>query len=208
LLIIACLAAYQLNKQFLPPYLKFLQYLLLVALIFEIADEILTHYEINTHFLDHLYQPIELTLLSILYVFAVDQDSFRKALRVILPSTVVMMLIWSFKVEGILNANTGSFLLGSIVITVYAIVYKYRLFTSPPTKESLLVNPFFWINTANLFFYCGTFFQMGLHDYIRKSNPVLADELFVINHGLNYVLHILYLTGFLCKRIFILYSSL
>lgn len=202
------MVAYQLNKQFLPPYLKYLQYLLLVSLIFEVSDEVMTHFGVNTHPLDHLYQPLELSLLSIIYFFAIDVRPFRQAVKVTMPIALFTMLFWSVGIEGIYNVNTGSFLLGSIIVIVYAIVYKYRLFTQPPTKESLLVNPFFWINTANLFFYCGTFFQMGLHDYIRKSNPTLADELFVINHGLNYVLHILYLTGFLCKRIFTFYSSL
>jgi hypothetical protein len=113
--------------------------------------------------------------------------------------------IW---VEGIFNPNTASFIIGSILIILYSILYKYQLFTSPPTKESLLINPFFWINTANLFFYCGTFFQMGLDSYIRKGNAALADQLHIIIYGLNYMLHLLYLIGFLCKRIFKSYSSL
>ena len=168
----------------------------------------MTLYGINSNFLDHFYQPIELIFWAIIYYNVIDSHSFRRILKVVVPLTVVISLFWSVQIEGISNVNTGSFIIGSVQIIVAAVLYKYRLFTLPPSKESLLVNSFFWINTGNLFFYCGTFFQMGLHDYISKTNSVLADQLFVINHGLNYMLHILYLTGFLCNRIFRLYSSL
>ena len=165
-------------------------------------------YEINYHPLDHLYQPIELIFLSILYYHAVNSHSLRKAIKILVPLAILISIAWSVQVEGVLNINTGSFIIGSTLVIVYSIFYKYQLFTSPPTKESLVVNPFFWINTGNLFFYCGTFFQMGLHNYISKTNAALADQLFVINHGLNYTLYILYLIGILCKRIFKSYSSL
>jgi len=208
LLIIACLVVYQLNKQSLPSYLQYIQILLAIALVFEVSAEILRHYNINHYFLDHLYQPIELVLLSTVYYHAIDNKSVRKTIKLIVLLYVFASIILSVWVEGIANPNTGSFIIGSTLIIFYSILYKYQLFTLPPTKESLLVNPFFWINTANLFFYCGTFFQMGLDSYIRKENATLADQLHVINHGLNYTLYILYLTGFLCKRIFKSYSSL
>jgi hypothetical protein len=208
LLIIACLVAYQLNKQSLPAYLRYLQYLLAIALIFEVSAEILSLYDINSYFLDHFYQPIELIFLSTLYYHAIDNKTFRKTIRAVVLLALIVSIVLSIWVEGIFNPNTASFIIGSTLIILYSILYKYQLFTSPPTKESLLINPFFWINTANLFFYCGTFFQMGLDSYIRKGNAALADQLHIIIYGLNYMLHILYLIGFLCKRIFKSYSSL
>jgi hypothetical protein len=206
LLIIACLVAYQLNKQSLPSYLRYLQYLLAIALFFEVGSEILTVRNINSNFIDHLYQPIELILLSALYYHALNKNSHMTIIRLGVPVALSASLILSVWIEGIFNPNTASFIIGSIFIILYSVLYKYQLFASPPTKESLLVNPIFWINTANLFFYCGTFFQMGLDSYIRKGNASLADELHIINHGLNYMLYVLYLIGFLCKRIFKPYS--
>ena len=208
LLIIACLVAYQLNKLSLPFYLRYLQFLLAIGLVFEVSSEILALHNINTNFLDHLYQPIELVFLSVIYYHAIGKRSIRKMIGIVVPITVMISIISSVWLEGVENPNTASFIVGSTLIVILSIIYKYQLFTSPPTRESLLANPFFWINTANLFFYCGTFFQMGLDSYIRKGNAVLADQLHIINHGLNYMLYVLYLIGLLCKMIFRSYSSL
>ena len=90
----------------------------------------------------------------------------------------------------------------SIIVIFYGLRYIYQLYDSPPETSSLLTVPFFWINTGNLFFYCGTFFQMGLNSYIDSLDSNLAADLQIINKALNYTLYIFYFIGFTCRKIF------
>src|SRR5687767_14610849 len=143
-----------------------------IVLLFEIAGAVLRHYNINNNILDHLYQPIEFTLLSVIYYHAISHRTFRKLIKFIVGIFILVSVLSSVWVEGIFAPNTISFIIGSTFIIFYSIVFMFQLYTLPPTAESLLVNPFFWINTAHLFFYCGTFFQMGLDSYLRKQNEI------------------------------------
>jgi len=59
--------------------------------------------------------------------------------------------------------------------------------------------PEFWVCTGILFFFAGTFFQMGLHSFLFRTNRELANRLYVINHLLNILLYGLLTVGFLCK---------
>lgn len=199
-IVFACLVSYLLNRQAFPSYFKNFSYLFVAIIIFELAGLLLP--EKHNNLLDHIYQPIEITLLSIIYWHIIESKEMKK---VVLYSTTIYWLFCAFSsllLEGIYSQNTLSFISGSVIIAFYSLCYVYQLYSQPPKAESLLVNTFFWINTAHLFFYYGTFFQMGLDAYIKDRDAALARKLEVINFALNYTLYILYLIGFLCKKIF------
>jgi hypothetical protein len=201
-IVIACLVTYWLNRQSLPAYFKYFQYLFTAILFVEVGEIVLNHYRINSNFLDHLYQPVEFTLISLIYRQAIRTPKFDNLVKYLLFFFWIVSVFASVVIEGIFSRNTISFILGSTLVIFYSIYYIFQLYTQPPTRESLLANPFFWINTAHLFFYGGTFLQMGMDSYLMKRDILLAQQLHVINYALNYTLYLLYLLGFVCRRIF------
>jgi len=199
-IIAACLNINYLNRLHLPPFFKYFNFLFIVVIVFEILGEILKYYGLANYFLDHLYQPIELTILSIIYKRAIRSYPFQKIIIFIIVLFWFVSLYYSFNVEGVENENKFSFFLGSFIVIFYSYRYIFELYTDPPAKGSLLNNPFFWIVTANLFYYYGIYFYMGLRNFITDES--MRDKLKIINMSLNYALYILYLIGFSCRKIF------
>lgn len=194
--------AYLLNKQSFPSYFINFLYLFIVVIVFELAALVLENAGVNHNFLDHLYQPLEISLLSGVYYHVVPDPRFKRIVIIAVPAFWIFAAYASIVLEGIGEPNTISFVAGSIIIIFYSMVYVVQLFTTPPLQDNLLSIPFFWINTGHLFFYFGTFFQMGMDSYIRSVDLALANKLVVINYALNFTLYLLYLNGFLCRKVF------
>lgn len=202
LLLIACLTTLLLNRQSLPSYFGYFVYLLLIVIVFEVVGQALSLEHINANFLDHAYQPLEVTILSLVYARVIMSVTFRRLVAFIVPAFWAFAAFSTFDLEGLASINTASFIGSTLVISFYALVYVFQLYKLPPSSESLLTVPFFWINTGHLFFYFGTFFQMGMDSYIRQADRALAERLVVINHALNFALYLLYLIGFSCRKVF------
>jgi hypothetical protein len=199
LLLFGCLVAYFVNRKNLPASFLNLAMLLIVAIGFELIKQFQWGVNQNLHFLDHLYQPIEFTLLSSVYYHTFNNPFFKKTIIVFITVFLVFAFIASVFIEGIGQENTASFLLESFLLVVLSCLYIFELFEKP-LFDNLLKIPFFWINTGILFYCAGTFFQMGLHSYFTARNPKLAEQLRLISHILNYFLYANFLTGFLCRR--------
>lgn len=198
-IVFACLIANHLNKQILPPYFRYFQYLFITIIIFEITGEILKQADLNNYFLDHLYQPLELTIFSLIYRSAIERASFKRLTTFIIIIFWCVAAFYSVIVEGLFDENRTSFFLGSFIVIFYSYRYIYQVYAEKPEQTSLLANPFFWIVTANLFYYNGIYFYMGLRNFIEDEET--RKNLRIINMGLNYSLYVLYLIGFLCKKI-------
>ncbi|UII32786.1 hypothetical protein LVD17_07055 [Fulvivirga ulvae] len=201
ILIIACLVACTTNRQYLLATYRYFQILFIAVLLFELSGLAIEREYNNV--IDHFYQPLEFILITLIYKNILRNKVLNRYWLVIVPLFLITSFYLSIFIEGLHMPNTYSFLLGSTIIVLYALIYVYELYANPPEHSSLFTNPYFWINTGNLFFYCGTFFQMGLSAYIARDNETLAKELSIIIKLLNYALYSLYLIGFLCKKIFL-----
>jgi hypothetical protein len=199
LLVLACLIAYLQNKQGLPIFFKYFQYLLTFILIFEYSQENFNLPQKISFLLDHIYEPIEFTLLSLIYNKAIHNKKIKKFIFINIFIYILIAFVFSGIIEGVGNVNTFSFLISSTLLILYSIFYFYELFLRPQLEDSLFKTPFFWINTGTLFYCGGTFFQMGIHSYLLSNNSSLADSLKVISQFFNYLLYTLYLIGFLCR---------
>jgi len=188
------------NRRQLGDFSKYMTILLGMVLLFESFDYIIKVEHAN--FLNHIYQPIEFTLMVLIYGRVLDYGWFRK---VMIPMIVIfwsLSIYLSIFVEGIENDNALSFVMGNFCIVIFAIIFHFQLLSNPSKEERLFRHPFFWINTAHLFFYLGTFFQMGFNAYLYERVPEVANSLMIINYVLNLSLYSLYLVGFTCKQIF------
>lgn len=216
-LIISCLLAYRIGRKYLPPYFSYFQYLFAAAVIFDLSGEILKDMHINNYFLDHFYQIIELTILSVIFWHAIENDEFRHIISVTTILAVLLSLVLSVGIEGVGNKNRLSLFLSSALIILYSLRYLRYLNNSQPTQESILLNPLFWIVAAHLLYYYGDYFYMAPMGFIESTSvqkeikfidkKIIFDyqeqELRILHMVLNYTLYILYLTGFLCRRKFI-----
>lgn len=199
-LVVACLMACAVNKRFFrETYLYFLL-LLSSVLLFESGG--LLWPEKAQNVLNHVYQPVEFTLLTLIYKTILKNHFISRHWKKIVWGFVVVSLSLSVFVEGLTAPNTLSFLMGSVLVIIYALLYVYELYAYPPQYDGLFSNPYFWINTGHLFFYCGTFFQMGLDAYLMGIDIEVAMQLRIIIKALNYTLYTLYLTGFICRTVF------
>jgi len=198
-LLLICLAIFLINRKKLPPYFIYLGWLVAVVIVFEPLKMYLGNRHVNFNPLNHLYQFIELWLLCLTYHNYFSDRSSKKIILIILAVLTLVYPLISFFVEGIFNDCNFSFLINSILVIIFSLVFFYDLYTTN-TEVKVLSFGFFWINCGNLIYTCGTFFQMGLHSYVKHLNADLADDLNVINHILNFFLYFTYGAGFLCTK--------
>ena len=188
------------NRKQLGSYSTYMTILLGMALLFDSYD-----YEIDdwlAHILNHVYQPLEFTLLTLIYGKVLKYSWFKKAMFPMIAIFWAVSLFLSIEVEGLENENVLSLVISYFLVIIFAAIYHFQLLTNPLKGERLFRQPFFWINTAHLFFFLGTFFQMGFDAYLEKRWPGAAVDLRIIAYVLNLMLYSLYLVGFTCKQIF------
>lgn len=194
-LLCACFLCFIMNRKKLPHYFAFCGVLVFVVIGTELIKQ-----QVDANPVNHLYQLVELWLISLMYYeyYKENKNYFIvTALPLLLIVLTTLHLFISFYVEGIYNESTLGFIVNSLLTILLSTFFFYDLY-SKNTEINIASYGFFWINAGNLLYACGTFFQMGLYAYVKKINPVLADELNLINQVLNYFLYVTYLVGFLC----------
>ena len=194
IILISCIG-YIHQKKRLPDSFKYLFMLLVFTLIIEISKFLLEKNGINKNPLEHLYQVIELPLLSIVFYNMIENPVIKLAIKRMAIFLPIVFLASSLFVEGLMNENTISFIIESIIIIFYSVIYIWEIYMDTKVENPLKVS-FVWICTGFLLYYAGTFFQMGLHDYFSRKNPSLAESLGYINKVFNYLLYILFIIGF------------
>lgn len=199
LLLVFCLFFYYQKKNLFPDYYKYIHYLLVFVLLVELIKEFFKRKGININPLNHFYEVIELILLSFFFYYLLDNKKIKKLIISIGPLLLVAYIVISIFVEGVYNNNTFSFISESIVMSFFSAVFFFELYISTVEKK-VIDNPAFWICAGILIYNCGTFFQMGLHNYLEKRNHTLAEQLKIINYVLNYFLYATYLAGFICIK--------
>ena len=152
----------------------------------------------NSNFIYHFYQPVEYTLVALFYINTIYSSFAKKVIRVSVPVFVLFCLANSLFLQDVNSPNSNCFMIEAVLLIVWSGFYFYELFTSNE-EERIWRIPEFWVSTGVLFFYAGTFFLMGLLNYLYKVDMGLAKKLYVINHVLNLLLYSLYAVGFICK---------
>ncbi len=199
-LLLLCLCVYLINRKKLPSYFIYLGWLIVAVLLTEVVSRYIDSIGINTNPLDHLYQLLEIWLLSLAYYHVLKNKKIRKIIITVLVLVSIVYPVSSFFLEGIYNDCILSYLLNGILIISLSLVFFQELYNDENPEMNILSHGFFWINCGNLIYYSGSFFQMGLNTYIRDFNPELAAQLKSIGHVLNYFLYATYLIGFLCIK--------
>lgn len=146
----------------------------------------------------HVFQPFEYFLVSSYFYNIISTDRIRRIIRITIPIILIANILNFSLLQGPYQLSTYTFLLSAFLFCVWCIVYYIQLFHSLE-EDPFDSNPHFWITTGVLFFYAGTFFQMGFTNIIDDKNVELAQKLYIINHLLNCVLFGMLSYGFICQ---------
>lgn len=161
---VCCLIFYK-NR---PPYIKVLGYYGGLSICFIIGQNIVTGVMIN--WIGNIWTLSELVLFAILYFLVTNDKTYRNwiilsCLAYILFYAVVFIFFPSYSFSYI---RTGR----DLILILYALFYFFYLLKKLP-EENLLGFSMFWINTAVIFFFSGTFILSFFRDYIVT---VLKDD--------------------------------
>ena len=89
--------------------------------------------------------------------------------------------------------------ISGFLLTIFSIIVLFTL----PVKIDIPITrrPIFWFCVAFVIFYPSQFILNGFINYIEKYKPgILIDLPDIVYFGLNYLLYILLIIGFLCLK--------
>lgn len=183
--------------KFLTENFRWLFYLICVTWVVETLGYFIK-YQVNTNPMYHAFQPVEYTLYSLFFL-----ETLRKSLvKVFVTFSIGLYALFAICnvlfFQSLHIPGSYNFILEASLLLTWTLVYFYELYVFFKPQKLWQV-PEFWVCTGILFFFAGTFFQMGLHSYLIRTNRELANQLYVINHLLNILLYSLITVGFLCK---------
>lgn len=177
---------------------SFLRLLLITTFIVEfIAFIMLRFYKMNTTLIFHFFYPLEFILITLFYRKSISNPFVKKIALFSVIIHPMISIYWSMYIQKIGEYNSYVSMLSAILIIFFSSFLIFELFRKK--SQELFNIASFWISTGLLFFYAGSFFIMGILNYLLKNDKNTATQLFLINQLLNFLLYSLYIVGFLCK---------
>lgn len=181
-----------------PLYLRILPVLLIINLFVEIFGQWLAReYGSNTTMFNFY-----MALLVTAHLFLLREMVVGKLVK-----KIVLQLLWLYPlicivniifVQGISNWQSYSYLIGNLIIVGLTVYYFFELFKRP-TFINLMKEPAFWICSALLFYYMGSFPFLGLINLLVSAPLIVRNNLSNILNLLNILQYILFSIAFLCR---------
>ena len=148
----------------------------------------------------HLYQPFEYYFIAIYFLSIIISPQIKKIILTSIPVVVLANLLNYLLIQGPNQLSTYTFLVAALLFCAWSFIYFWEMFQNTESiNQNLEHNPHFWICTGILFFYAGTFFQMGFSNIVFENNKEIAQKLYIINHLLNCILYGMITYGFICQ---------
>lgn len=120
---------------------------------------------------------------------------------------IVFVILWLYPliclaniifVQGIGNWQSYSYLIGNVIVVSLTVYYFFELFRRP-TFINLIKEPAFWICSALLFYYMGSFPFLGLANLLVKAPRLILNNLSIFLNLLTILQFILFSIAFLCR---------
>jgi len=174
---------------------------LVMFLFFTLFVEILATYcvlhKISNYTLYDWFTVIEYVFFALFY---------RSLIRNRIVSAIILLTIVTYVAGSMVYifmyySDTFSSLLNiveSILIVSLVLVYFYELFTAD-FFVNLPREPYFWISVGVLFYYAGSFFQVGTYNYSVNHTELKQFEM-AIHSFSNILMYLLFTQGLLCRR--------
>lgn len=137
---------------------------------------------------------ISTSLYLLFYWSQFKSKEKRFLVLVVVAIDILFAVVNMFFIQGVSSLTSYSFIIRSLEFTLLSLLYFYALIKELPT-ESITKLPMFWINTAFLLYYAGTFFQWLLMDYL--INVLKGDVIttYSIKNGLGVIHYLLIAVG-------------
>jgi hypothetical protein len=148
-----------------PSYIKVLGLYAVTSIVFSLAQKASEWFfgNVGLNTIGNTWTLFEAWLLSFLFFYATENAGFKKGNRVLIISYTVFYLV-TFLFFADRSFSFIRFGRDSLMI-IFSLSYFYYLIRELP-EENLLKFPMFWINTAVIFFFSGTFILSLMVDYI------------------------------------------
>lgn len=170
---------------------EFLELGLVLVLTFtiEVVSSIGIHIiHTNMNLAVNIYSILNLPLVVLLYRKQIHWTNRNSIAAFIIISFVLFTLINLFFIQLPFNFNSYSTALASVYILVISLTYFYVLIQQLPA-ESITKLPMFWINTAMLVNYSGTFFVYLTADYLITVLKNDLIDVLMIHHFIGLIFH-------------------
>lgn len=146
-----------------------------------------------------------LTTIEFSFYFYLFQQALRKIMikRISFTTALffpVAVLSNCFFLQGFNHFHTNTYIVGSLLIILFACSYFYQLLQTPKQMK-LFALPFFWIATGLFFFYAGQFVIMAIFPHLVYAKDKAFTEIFhAIVYNLNIFLYCCFIIAFLCQH--------
>lgn len=143
-----------------------------LILIFSLVTEVVSFFGVhvihaNMNLASDIFDILNLPLAVLLYRKRIHWENRNVLAILIILIFVIFALINLFFIQGLFNFNGYATAFSSICFIVISLTYFYVLIQQLPA-ESITKLPMFWINTAFLIYYSGTFLLWLTADYLIK----------------------------------------
>jgi hypothetical protein len=156
--------------------------------------------QLNNYWIYNLSTTIEFAFYYYVYYRTLNTPSYKKIISVYAAFFFPFAIFNMFLIQGMDHFHTHGYLTGSIFLIVLVLLYLREVFLTielrNPLKEKI-----FWISTGVLFFYIGSFFQMGFFEYIFNSPSASIRYVFdALLNFLNVILYTMFIIAFNLKN--------
>lgn len=156
-------------------------------------------YRVNMNLAYNIHGLLIIPLFLIFYRKKVQWRKVKLFLNILMAAFVAFGLANLFFIQEPLNFNSYTKTFGSVSMILVSLIYFYVLIRELPT-ESITKLPMFWINTAVLIYFSGTFFVNLSTDYLIN---VVKDNLikpWTIHNFLGIVFYLIFSVGLWLNR--------
>ena len=156
---ICCLLSFPLR----PNYIRVLGYTSIVSFILSIAQFIVLQVGLNVNPIGNLSTIVEAIFFALLYYLVMPEKQYRKGVGIlaILYGLFLVCIFIVFREQYFSLIRFGR----DFLFVIYSVIFFYYLLQKLP-ETNLLQLPMFWINTAVIFYFSGTFILSYMRDYI------------------------------------------
>jgi hypothetical protein len=191
------LSLVSLAKKNPPRYLPLFTCYLFLTLIIECIGWSYKRAAMNNLTLYNLYGVVHFTYVIYLLSSFLQQGRARHIFTWIMLFYPIAALLNIYIIQGPRHFGTYSYIVGAVIVVICSIYYFYQRIKFPG-RESLLLDPSFWIATGLLFFNAITVPYLGIVNFV--ANIPHADKTFsTINAVLTIILYSLFCISSVCS---------
>ena len=164
-------------------------YFLALAVFFEFLSRFLSGRRTNNMPYLHLYTTLEFLTISLFYYRTLKHFISAKVLLGTIIGFVSFAIINAFFIQGITNFNSYARSIECIILILFSLIYYYMMLSELSIKDPIKSTDF-WLNTAFLIYFSGSFVLFILSNLINEQSLEINIAAWAMHSFLLAILHI------------------